>query len=134
MLCRYAVAEGYLSADSPDERAASLNAALQRLKATNDWLDEERFMRPRVMRSWGHVVSLPFVSQFVGSPTPFSNNVANFRDLLLSVVQHAAIRQTRSNADDAHAELGAMAWHGCIRAAGAAHPAGARVRSQQRGG
>ena len=58
-LCRYAIAEGYMSANSPDERAASLSAALQRLKATNDWLDKERFMRPRVMRSWGHVVSLP---------------------------------------------------------------------------
>ena len=56
MQCRYAIAEGYLSANSPDERAASLNAALQRLKATSDWLDQERFMRPRVMRSWGHVV------------------------------------------------------------------------------
>jgi len=56
MRCRYAIAEGYLSPTSPDERAASLNAALQRLKATSDWLDQERFMRPRVMRSWGHVV------------------------------------------------------------------------------
>ena len=53
---RYAMAEGYLSASSPDERAASLSAALQRLKATSEWLDRERFMRPRVMRSWGHVV------------------------------------------------------------------------------
>ena len=59
MPCRYAIAEGYLSASSPDERAASLNAALQRLKATSDWLDQERFMRPRVMRSWGHVVRTP---------------------------------------------------------------------------
>ena len=57
LVCRYAIAEGFLSAATPAERAVALTAALQRLKATNDWLDTERFMRPRLIRAWGHVVS-----------------------------------------------------------------------------
>ena len=58
---RYAIAEGFLSASTPAERAAAISAALQRLNATNDWLDSERFMRPRLIRAWGHVVSVAAV-------------------------------------------------------------------------
>ena len=142
MRCRYAVAEGYLSATSPDERAASLTAALQRLKATSDWLDQERFMRPRVMRSWGHVVGTPSVTHRSAFALP------KVKTGLKGALRpgHAAERVGRPASSGSvfpttywlslpdPVAAGSVARDRCSRPAGAAHPAAARLRGQQRGG
>lgn len=55
-LMRYAQAEGFLTAESAEQRAAVLNSAVQRIKDTGEWLLAASFMRPRDMRALGNVV------------------------------------------------------------------------------
>ena len=55
-LMRYAMAAGYLTATSPEQCAAALQAALLHISETMTWAEAMSFMRPRDMRGWGHVV------------------------------------------------------------------------------
>ena len=61
-LLRYALAEGFLAAESAEQRAAVLSSAVQRIKETGDWLLAANFMRPRDMRALGDVVRSEAVS------------------------------------------------------------------------